>query len=955
MVLSELLARCLGEPRDQAALTSGSRTWSYAELDRTTRQRAALLRAVVSDEAAAGESGPGESARGEARRGRVMLVDEHTADAAIWALAVMRAGLVYTPVNPGLPPDRLREAMRVASPGLTLCSNAEIADALRGGAGSPVLTTDELADRGRTMSGEAPVSWPTHQVAYSIFTSGSTGLPKLVNVGHRGIKQLCRAQTRLFGIEPGNRVLQFSSLSFDASIAELLVTLYAGATLVVPEWSGGSWVHAVGRHLREHGCDVATLPPSVYARLSDDARKAIGTVVFAGEALSEVEYNAAARHSRVLNAYGPTEGTVCFSVAAPTRYTTSVGRPIEGYSALVHDPETGSYTQEGHGELVLVGDGVALGYESADPGRVEPSAAAGPFTTVDGRPAYHTGDVVELRDGEVFYIGRLDAQIKRLGHRVNLGALEGRLAALLGAQAAVFTHNGRLVLAHTAADWTEPRLRTWLREVLPAWEVPDALLAVPDIPLASTGKADKDALRALADAAAEGEQDAVAGLSDEDQASGDSVEDVRKIVHGVVIRVLGSDIDDTTSVFDAGGDSFALVQIQVGLAELFGEQVVQDIFDVLDYDFTVAGFVTAMGGGRAPDSEPASSAVARVFQTVSADLAGLPAALAGLRAARPRQTRSPAGITVTGASGFIGGRVLDRLLGSGRPLTVVTTANPRLLVERHCERFDRKAEDLAGVRFLGYGDLGEAGADQWGAVVHCGYEVNHVLPLERQLKGSVANTLALLRAAAARHAHRFVFVSAASVGERFAPFTKEALGAIGEPYSQSKFVAEAYVQALESTECAVDVLRVALVYGHDPGEAGFLEQDVFANLLRLADRHGTLPQLAGLVPVCHVDDVVSEVLDAAAGDAVPGRRAVFVQRTYDVDDLRGELGRDRLSVVKPEQWLTALTEAGGTDPRILAALRLWLGQAGWAAPVRSTERPIIGELWQNLGAVVHGH
>jgi amino acid adenylation domain-containing protein len=937
MKLSALLAQQLARRDDLTALESGPWTWSYAELDQISRDRAALLRRSV----------PGG--------GRVLLAGEHTADALIWALAVMRAGLVYTPVSPGLPAERLREAVRVAAPSLVICCPPDVAAALRDGSAgrrddgagrrddgagrrdggaSVVFAAAELA-RAVRPSGRVPASWPAQPVAYSIFTSGSTGLPKLVNVGHGGIENLCRAQTRLFGLEPGHRVLQFSSLSFDASIAELLVTLSAGATLVVPGWDGGSWIAAVNRHLREHGCDVATLPPSVYARLDEQARTSIGTVVFAGEALSEVEFRIAARYSRVLNAYGPTEGTVCFSVTEPTRFTTSVGYPIDGYSARVYDAAAGRYSTAGRGELVLVGDGVALGYEGAA------ADGAGPFTTVAGQPAYHTGDDVDLRDGEVFYIGRLDEQIKRLGHRVDLTALEGRLSRLLDSRVAMVTDGSALVLIHTAADRSAAELKGWLREVLPSWEVPDTVLGIPQLPVTGTGKADKNTLRALVREAAR----------DHAQPGGPGSGDELTVVRGVVQRVLGNEIDLTTSVYDAGGSSFTLVQIQTELAAIFGEEPVQAAFDLLDYDFTVDGFVAALRGLPALAPTP----VQRVFRAVCAELAGLPAALAALR--RPRPSTSGA-VVVTGAGGFIGGHILDRLLGTGQPVTVVTTSAPRRLADRHCARFGREPADFADVRFLGYSDLqgdsalagsalaGDTG--RWGAVIHCGYEVNHVLPLERQLNGSVASTRALVLAAAARDADRFVFLSAASAGPRFLPFTEDALAAIGDPYSQSKFVAEAYAAALDGERCHVDLLRAGLVYGHTPRDSAFLDNDVFASLLRLSAQHGILPRLGGLIPVCHVADVADAALAAAAAGTAPGTRAVLVQRTYDLDALCEELGFGAARLVSPREWLRVMTEAGTADTRILAALQLWLSEAGWAEPVAVTGRPIISELWLTL-------
>lgn len=140
-------------------------------------------------------------------------------------------------------------------------------------------------------------------------------------------------------------------------------------------------------------------------------------------------------------------------------------------------------------------------------------------------------------------------------------------------------------------------------------------------------------------------------------------------------------------------------------------------------------------------------------------------------------------------------------------------------------------------------------------------------------------------------------------------------------------------------------MRVGLVYGHTAGDAAFLSDDVFANLLRISRTEGILPRLTGSVPVCHVADITDSVLTAAA-DRAPQQRSVLVQRTYDIEQLRVELGEVRL--VSAREWLTAVTDSGAADTRVLAALRLWLDEPGWPSEVRTTCRPIIRELVRTL-------
>ncbi|MFF8838143.1 NAD-dependent epimerase/dehydratase family protein [Streptomyces sp. NPDC015130] len=351
------------------------------------------------------------------------------------------------------------------------------------------------------------------------------------------------------------------------------------------------------------------------------------------------------------------------------------------------------------------------------------------------------------------------------------------------------------------------------------------------------------------------------------------------------------------------------------------------------------------GGDVAADVNAPGIPARSVFRAVSAELDGLPAVLAALR---PEGPVAEEAVTVAGADGFVGGHVLERLLGSGSRLTVVATGHAERVVDRHCARFGRRPSEFADVRLLGYDDLREAAGsrDRWGTVVHCGHEAGDTLPSERPPEAGVAATRALVRAAAERGAHRFVLVSSASVGEEFTPFTEESLVAVRDPHARSQFVAEAYAGALEGAACRVTVLRAGLVYGHAPGDLGFLEHDAFANLLRSSARLGVMPRLEGRVPVCHVTDLTNSLLAAATGGTVSATRSVLVQRTYDLDALRAELHGVR--VVDPQEWLTAVSGTGGVDTRMPAALLRWLNGPGWSRPVSTTCRPIIRQLTRAL-------
>ncbi|MFD9967326.1 AMP-binding protein [Streptomyces sp. NPDC059011] len=925
MELSDLLTDLFRRHRGRTALRTAGRTWTYEELDRVT----SALAGRIDHECPAGR--------------RVLVSGEHTAEAVVWGLAAMRSHAVHTPMNPGLPADRFEEFVRVADAALLVCFDREaLVRAEKAGvralhAGDVGWPTDPVP------AGGVPEEPTRSRVAYSIFTSGSTGNPKLVDIGHGGLLNLCRSLRRLLDITPDDEVLHFASLSFDASISEILGTLYAGATLVVPVRDQASWLGSVSRHLAAHGCDLAMLSPSVYARLDDAARRRIRKVEFCGEALGESEYHKAARYSRVFNAYGPTEATVCFSLAELTEYTPTIGTPVDGFRAFVRDPDTGDHATAGTGELVIVGDGVALGYAG---GSVAENKV---FGTVDGSPAYATGDVVTLSDdGRLAYVGRMDEQIKRLGHRVNLAHVESTLSRHLDREVAL-VRQGDTILLITAldGDTTEESLITRIRGLVPAWEVPDRVVLVDALPLTSGGKVDRSALRERL-------------ASPVDAPGGDTAE-LRRVL-GVVTAVLGQEIDPDTSIFDAGGSSLAMIQIQVKLSETYGEEAVEAAFAAMDYDFAPSAFLRHLRGEAVAPTEPAVEALLRrVESECDALRAELPVLLHDTRHEPvPWAGAGDRVVLLTGASGFIGGHVLDRLLSAGRPVLVVSTGDPDRVLTEHRTRFGREAADYARVRAIAYEEL-----ERWvdrrrgpvlDAVVHCGYHVNHLLPLDSQMSGSVRNTALVVRGAAALGARSFVFLSAASAGADFLPLSAETLTAVGDPYSRSKLISEEYVNTLAVLGCAVSHYRPGLVYGHRPEDRGYLKDDWFTGLIETARRVRAMPRLSGYVPVCDVGHLAETLLGSlgaspgTAGGESRGsnsRSAVVVHRTYAFDELLHHTGLTESDVLTPAKWFERVRDGGEVPSPLLAAMQAALSGPGWPSSHREVDHDILGRL---LGA-----
>ncbi|MFO7587519.1 MAG: non-ribosomal peptide synthetase, partial [Gemmatimonadota bacterium] len=349
-------------------------------------------------------------------------------------------------------------------------------------------------------------------LAYVIYTSGSTGVPKGTELRHGGLCNLAEAQRVAFGIEPGDRVLQFAPLSFDASVWETFMALANGATLVVagPEELVGT---ALAEVLARERIGVVTLPPSVLAVLPEAELPDLRVVVSAGEACGAELVDRWAGGRAFFNAYGPTETTVCAAMhrCEPGEGAPPIGRPLPNVRCYVLDGRLRPVPVGVPGELCVGGVQVARGYLGR-PDLTAERFVADPYGPPGGR-LYRTGDRVRWRaDGELEFLGRLDEQVKVRGFRVEPGEVEAVLAGHEAVRACAVlaradaTGAPRLV-AYVVPEGGRPAsgdgaegpslvaaLRTWLGERLPGYMVPAAWVELAELPMTPAGKVDRRAL-----------------------------------------------------------------------------------------------------------------------------------------------------------------------------------------------------------------------------------------------------------------------------------------------------------------------------------------------------------------------------------------------------------------------------------------------------------------------------
>ncbi len=400
-------ARTPDAPAATFAAADGDVTLSYRELSARAELCAQSLRA-----------------RGVRPGDRVAICLEASMERLVAILGVMKAGAAYVPMEPSMPAARLQDMIEDCEPRLVIRDAVEPWN----GATEPLPEID--ADG----------------LAYIIYTSGSTGRPKGVCVTHRSLGHLVDAQLQAFHIDRESRVLQFASLSFDASVSEIFTTLLSGACL----YMAPRQVLVPSRELialmQRWGITTVTFPPSVLSRLPASELPSLCTLVSAGESCSADLVARWAQGRRFLNAYGPTEVTVCATAGEVREGDPSIGRAIGEARVYVLDAQLRPVPVGVAGELFVGGPGVARGYWK----RPELTAASfldDPFSGVPGARMYHTGDIVRfLENGELEFIGRRDEQVKVRGFRIEIGEIESVLRADPAVrEAAVVVKDDRLV------------------------------------------------------------------------------------------------------------------------------------------------------------------------------------------------------------------------------------------------------------------------------------------------------------------------------------------------------------------------------------------------------------------------------------------------------------------------------------------------------------------------------
>ncbi|MEU0544990.1 non-ribosomal peptide synthase/polyketide synthase, partial [Nocardia sp. NPDC005978] len=533
--------------------------------------------------------------RGVGRGSVVAVALPRSADLVIALLAVVTAGGAYLPIDPEYPSSRIEFILGDADPSLVLTTSATAAGLPLGE--RPVLCLDTEALDGAPDGIELPELSPA-DAAYVIYTSGSTGRPKGVVLEHRGVVNMA---AHGWPGGPGERVLLHSSMAFDASAYELWPTLLGGSTLVVAP-PGRADLAELGRTIARHGVTALYVTTPLFEVLAGAGPElrldTVQRVVTAGDALRPVavtRFRDRWPGIGVVNAYGPTENTVCVTAfeipgAMDGMYRGSVpiGAAIGNMRVFVLDSRLRPVPVGVAGELYVAGTQLARGYRNR-PGLTAERFPACPFGA--GTRMYRTGDVVRwTREGILEFVTRADEQVKVRGYRIEPGEVETALTAHpLVAQAVVIAREigsaatdstavadkrlvGYVVLDHSDTDTgadvaaRAAELRRFVADRLPEYMVPAAVVVLDALPLTPNGKVDRRALPAPSIAVT---------------ASRADLTPAETIVVTVFAEVLGLDVVGVDDDFFAlGGHSLSAMRVASRLTALLGSEVgVREVFE----------------------------------------------------------------------------------------------------------------------------------------------------------------------------------------------------------------------------------------------------------------------------------------------------------------------------------------------------------------------------------------
>jgi amino acid adenylation domain-containing protein len=477
---------------DALAVGAGSKRLTYLELDRRSNQLAHYLRGLGVN--------PGSV---------VGLCLESSTDFPVAALAILKAGSAYLPLETKTPSARLKMMLKSAQVGVVVTGSG-VSGLSAGDVKSLVALHRSVAEIDDCSAEALPPCVTPEQLAYVIYTSGSTGTPKAVAVGHDSLMNLCNWHNRTFAVTPRDRATQLASISFDAAVWEIWPHLIAGASIHVADDAIRTQPEQLRDWLVREKITIsfaATPLAEQMLKLAWPKETALRFLLTGADTLHH--YPPSSLPFTLINNYGPTECTVVATSAAVLPQKSAdqlpaIGRPIDNTEIFILDGKMKQVPAGKIGEIYVGGANLAKGYLN-DTALTAERFVKHPFGTVAGARLYRTGDMgCYLPDGQISFHGRADDQVKIRGYRIELNEVVSALNRHPAVRESVVStcENGttekRLVAYVVPMAPLPPisELRDFLAKELPDYMLPATFVKLDALPFAASGKVNRSALPA---------------------------------------------------------------------------------------------------------------------------------------------------------------------------------------------------------------------------------------------------------------------------------------------------------------------------------------------------------------------------------------------------------------------------------------------------------------------------
>jgi len=552
--LHQLIERQVERTPDSVAVEFEAQTLTYRQLNSRANQLAHFLR----------KQGAGPDVL-------VGVSLDRSLDMVVALLGVLKAGAAYVPLDPTYPADRL--AFMVEDSGLKVLLTQESLLPLWSGSPAQLVALDRDRSAITAEPAEDPaVALRPDNLAYVIYTSGSTGRPKGVQIPHRAVVNFVLSMQSKPGFSAADNLLAVTTISFDIAGLEIHVPLSVGARIVLASRQSAMDGKTLAQLIEAHRITVLQATPVTWRLLVESGwqGKSDLKVLCGGEAFPHDLADALlSRSASVWNMYGPTETTIwstCERVR-PSNGPVLIGQPIANTQTYILDSGLQVVPMNVVGELYIGGDGLARGYLNR-PELTAERFISHPFLL--GDRLYRTGDLARvLTTGQIECLGRVDHQVKIRGFRIELGEIETAIADFPAVRQSVVVAredapgDKRLVAYVVPSDpakFQPADLRDWLKQRLPPYMVPAALVALPALPLTNNGKIDRKALPTP--------EQASASANGQFSAPRTQTEKAMATIWEQVLGIEKVGIHD--NFFDLGGHSLLAVNLFAQITQAFG-------------------------------------------------------------------------------------------------------------------------------------------------------------------------------------------------------------------------------------------------------------------------------------------------------------------------------------------------------------------------------------------------